>query len=98
MYQVYNKKILDVFLSMFHLNSSIHNHYTRQSGLLHPPLPKIELSKSNIDYRGVLIWNKIMSLEIRLDKSKSIFCEDLNNPSHCIVALLSDLLRPPGRD
>ena len=48
----------------------------RQTGLLHPPLPKIELSKSNIDYRGVLIWNKIMSLEIRLDKSKSIFCED----------------------
>ena len=77
MFQVYHRKTLDVFISMFKTNSDVHDHNTRQAKQFHLPQPKNDLRKTSLHYRGSIIWNKIMSLGIRVNVSKMVFCEDL---------------------
>ena len=77
MFEVYHHESLKVFVLMFKANSDVHNHSTRQAGHFHLPLPKKMIGKSNVSYRGALIWNKIMTCEIRTNFSKTIFCNDL---------------------
>ena len=77
MFEVYHHESLKVFVLMFKANSDVHNHSTRQAGHFHLPLPKKMIGKSNVSYRGALIWNTIMTCEIRTNFSKTIFCNDL---------------------
>ena len=76
MYQIYNQKTLDTFLLMFQVNSNVHGYSTRQSNHFHLPLPKNELRKSSLCYRGALIWNRILSSEVRTHFSEDLFCLD----------------------
>ena len=89
MYEVYHHEALNVFILMFKANADVHDHNTRQANHYHLPLPKKMIGKSNISYRGALIWNKIMSCKIRTNFSKAIFCGDMkkvliNNASQFI--------------
>ena len=64
---------LNIFIVMFKANADVHDYSTRQANHYHLPLPKKMIGKSNISYRGALIWNKIMSCKIRTNFSKAIF-------------------------
>ena len=87
MYQVFHCETLPIFISMFRINASVHGYSTRQANHFHLPKPKKELRKSSLCYRGAVIWNSIMSCEIRTHVSKPVFCNDLkkyivNNTLH----------------
>ena len=76
MFNVYKSTSLDIFMSMFVYNSSIHDHDTRQSSHFHAPLIKKELSKSNLRYRGAVIWNDIMKCKVNTNESDYVFRKD----------------------
>ena len=82
MFNVYKSTSLDIFMSMFVYNSSIHDHDTRQSSHFHAPLIKKELSKANVRYRGAVVWNYIMNCKVKTNESDYVFCKDL---SRCVV-------------
>ena len=91
MFNVYKSTSLDIFMSMFVYNSSIHDHDTRQSSHFHAPLIKKELSKSNVCYRGAVIWNDIMKCKVKTNESDYVFCNDLKKAvSRCVVKYCFD--------
>ena len=59
---------------MFKLNSSVHDHDTRQANHFHLPQANKNLVKTSRSYRGAIIWNKILSLGIHMDVSKLMQC------------------------
>ena len=69
MFHVCKGDVPEIFRAYFIFNSEIHNHLTRQCDYLHVPIVKSNLGKSNIRYRGVFIWNHIISKGIDLDIS-----------------------------
>ena len=77
MFKVYKSTSLDIFMSMFVYNSSIHAYDTRQSSHFHAPLIKKELSKSNVRYKGAAVWNDIMKCKVKTHESDHVFCKDL---------------------
>ena len=76
MYKVHHRKTLNVFISMFKVNSSVHGYDTRQASHYHLPLPTKGLSKTGLCYRGAIIWNKILSLGVRTKVSEAVFSKD----------------------
>ena len=76
MFNVYKLNILDTFTSMFAYNPSIHDHNTRQTDHFQIPMIKKELSKSNICYRGTVIWNDVMKCNVKTTESDYVFCRD----------------------
>ena len=76
MCNVLNLNTLDIFTSMFAYNSSIHAHDTRQSDHFHVPMIKKELRKSNIYYRGTVIWYDVMKCNVKTTESDYVFCRD----------------------
>ena len=77
MFNVYKSTSLDIFISMFVYNPSIHAHDTRQSSHFHAPLIKKELSNSNVRNRGAVVWNDIMKCNIKTSESDCVFCKEL---------------------
>ena len=77
MYQVYHHKTLNVFITMFNVNSNVHGYNTRQASHFHLPRAKKELTKSNLSYRGAIIWNHIMSQNVRTEVKPPVFSKDL---------------------
>ena len=61
---------------MFRLNSRVHNHNTRQANHFHLPQANKNLRKTSLSYRGAIIWNKILSLGIRINVSNAVFGKD----------------------
>ena len=65
---------------MFKANAGVHDYSTRQAKyFIYHYLKKKMIGKSNISYRGAVIWNKIMSFKIRTHFNKAIFCGDMKN-------------------
>ena len=81
MFNVYKSTSLDIIMSMFVYNTSIHAHDTHQSSHFHASLIKKELSKSNVRYRGAVVWNDIMKCKVKTNESDYVFCKDLNKSS-----------------
>ena len=79
MFRYYNGKIPDIFQNIFMMNSDIHDHYTRQSGSHHVPKVKNNLGKWSIRYRGVIVWNTILSLKINPETSEAVFAKTVKN-------------------
>ena len=79
MFRVCKGDVLDIFRTYFTFILEIHNHFTRQCDYLH--VPKSNLGKSNICYRGVIIWNHIISKGADLDISEAVFVKMVK----CIV-------------
>ena len=73
MFRVCKGDVPEIFRAYFRFNSEIHNYFTRQCDYLHVPIVKSNLGKSNIRYRGVIIWNYIISKGVDLDISEAIF-------------------------
>ena len=57
MFRYNSHKLPPIFDNMFSKNSDVHNYNTRQSSLLHVPLPKTNLTKMSVAYAGVIKWN-----------------------------------------
>ena len=81
MFRVCKGDVPEIFRTYFRFNSEIHNHFTRQCDNLHVPIVKSNLGKSNIRYRGVIIWNYIISKGVDLDLSEAVFAKMVK----CIV-------------
>ena len=62
---------------MFTRNTEIHSHETRQSDQFHLPLIRKEIGKTNIRYKGAIIWNDIMKSGISVNDSEYVFIKDL---------------------
>ena len=60
MYKVHHSMLPSNISELFILNKAIHNHFTRQSHLIHPPKVSSELGKNSFKYKASLLWNKIM--------------------------------------
>ena len=73
MFRVCKGDVPEIFRTYFRFNSEIHNHFTRQCDYLHVPIVKSNLGKWNIRYRGVIIWNYIISKGVDLDISEAVF-------------------------
>ena len=73
MFHVCKGDVPEIFRAYFRFNSEIHNYFTRQCDYLHVPTVKSNLGKSNIRYRGVIIWNYIISKGVHLDISEAVF-------------------------
>ena len=61
MYKLHHECRPHYFKTLFTENANIHTHNTRQFNLLHPPSCNLNLSKTFIKYRGVLIWNTVVN-------------------------------------
>ena len=73
MYKVYHKTLPAIFYDFFRYNYHIHDHYTRTASHLHVPSASSNLSKAGIRYKGVIIWNKILTVNINPDSSEQSF-------------------------
>ena len=82
MFRYHNGKIPDIFQNIFMMNSDIHDHYPRQSGSYDVPKVKNNLGKWSIHYRGVIVWNTILSLKINTETSEAVFAKTVKK---CIM-------------
>ena len=73
MYKVYHKTLPAIFDDFFRYNYHIHDHYTRTVSHLHVPSASSNSSKAGIRYKGVIIWNKILTVNINPDSSEQSF-------------------------
>jgi hypothetical protein len=64
MYRLSNNLLSNHFNSMFTLLNESHNYNTRQAGSLKIPVCKTSMSRRNIRYKGVVIWNKIYNISV----------------------------------
>ena len=53
-------RVFPMFISLFTGNSSIHDHFTRQSMHFHIPIPRLEIIRRSIYYQGPIIWNSLV--------------------------------------
>ena len=73
MYKVFHKTLPAIFDDFFKYNYHIHDHDTRTASHLHVPSASSNLSKAGIKYKGVIIWNKILTVNINPDSSEQSF-------------------------
>ena len=85
MYKVYHKTLPAIFYDFFRYNYHIHDHDTRISSHLHVPWASSDLSIAGIRYKGVMTWNKILTVNINPDSSEQSFKVMLKN---CIIQQL----------
>ena len=91
MFRYYNGMIPDIFQNTFMMNSDIHDYYTRHSGSYHVPQVKNNLRKWSIRYRGVIVWNTILSLKT----SEAVFaknCKEMHHESISFFMIVLHLL------
>ena len=75
MFRYYNGKIPDIFQNIFMMNPDIPDHYTRQSRSHRVPQMNNNLGKWSIRYRGVIVWNTILSLKIDPETYEAVFAK-----------------------
>ena len=72
MYGYYKTELPCVFNNMFRLNRTVHNYGTRQKDLYDILSYRLDIVKNSIRYRGVIVWNQIMSRNDNLPLNCSI--------------------------
>ena len=60
MYKFHHSLLPNTISGLFITNRDIHNHFTRQSHLLHPPKVSSVLGKQSFKYNASLLWNRTM--------------------------------------
>ena len=85
MYKVYHKTLPAIFDDSFRYNHHKHDHDNKTAIHLHVPSASSYLSKAGIRYQVVMIWNKILTVNINPDSSEQSFKVMLNN---CIIQQL----------
>ena len=75
MYKIYHKNLPAIFDGFFRYNYHIHDHDhdTRTASHLHVPSASSNVSIAGIRYKGVIIWNKILIVNINPDSSEQSF-------------------------
>ena len=73
MFRVCKGEVPSIFGIYFQANSEVHRHFTRQCNYFHLPVVKSKQAKTNIRYRGAVIWNRILSCGIDPDISEAVF-------------------------
>ena len=64
MHKVDTTDVINAFQCIFTTNRNIHSHETRQSDHLSIPLYHKNLGKTSIRYRGAVIWNNVLKVEL----------------------------------
>ena len=67
----------DMFSDFSIRNAEILDYSTRQRQHFHVPSERSNLRKSNIRYRGAIVWNLIMRLDINPDTSEAVFVKTI---------------------
>ena len=70
-------KVPQSFGSLFRKNNEFYNYETRSAHHLHLPSVKLDLSKTDIIYRGAIVWNLIAQTGINLEVSEAVFKKSL---------------------
>ena len=73
MFKIFKGTIIDTLQELFLKNTDIHSYATRQSSEYHVPRVHTELSKRNIRFHGVKVWNNLMKKGITKDCSEAVF-------------------------
>jgi len=71
-YAYFNKLLPTSFSNFFHLNKSIHSHYTRSSNNLHCIFSKTDFCARSIKVAGPKLWNSLPD-DIKNCPSKFVF-------------------------
>ena len=77
MYRVHYLQVPVHFREMFVRNQDIHSHNTRQTMHMHIPHVKTNLGKACIRYRGSVVWNHVLNLNVCIDVSEYVFSKTL---------------------
>ena len=82
MYKYHHELLPDVFHDYFQCVRNVHNHNTRQKFGLYASHMKTDLGQICIGYRGPVIWNKILGIQINPDTSEVSFKKALKQCIH----------------
>ena len=66
-----------MFSDFFIRNAEIHDYSTRQDQHSHVPSERSNLGKFSICYRGAIVWNLILKLDINPDTSEAVFIKTI---------------------
>ena len=77
MFRYCNNKLPVLFNSYFEYICDYHNYNTRSAEHFHTPQMKTDLAKTDIKYRGAIIWNGILNHGTHADTSELIFVKFL---------------------
>ena len=74
-----------IFYDFFWYNCHTHDHDTTTASHLHVPSASSNLSKAGVRYKGVIIWNKMLAVNINPDSSEQ-YVKVM--PKNCIIQQL----------
>ena len=73
MFRFCNANVPVLVHSYFQRNNEFHNYQTRTASHLHIPSMKTDLGQTSIRYRGALIWNGLVTINIDDNSSEAFF-------------------------
>ena len=73
MFRLNRGDVPDIFSNFFTCNTDVHGYSTRQQHHLHVPCERSKLRQFSIRYRGAIVWNSILKLDINPDTSEAVF-------------------------
>ena len=73
MFRFCNTNVPVLFHSYFQCNNEFHNYLTRTGSHLHIPSMETDLGQTSIRYRGALIWNGLVRMNIDHNSSEAVF-------------------------
>ena len=99
MFRLRRGEVPDMFSDFFIRNAEIHDYSTRQRQHFHVPSERSNLGKFSIRYRGTIVWNLILKLDINPDTSEAVFIKTIKkgitNGSLCFWYLISHRIVVP---
>ena len=72
MHRCCNGKVPEIFVSYFQQKCDVH-HYAKRTAHYHIPQVKTDSAKSDIRYRGTVVWNAILSGNTNTNVSEAVF-------------------------
>ena len=73
MFRFCNANVPVLFHSYFQRNNEFHNYQTRTASHLHIPSMKTDIGQTSIRYRGALIWNGLVTMNVDHNSSEAVF-------------------------
>ena len=72
MFRLNKGDVPDIFSNFFTCNTDVHGYSTRQQHHLHVPCARSKLRQFSIRYRGAIIRNSMLKLDINPDTSEAV--------------------------
>ena len=89
MYKYTHSLLPDIFSDFYTFNSTVHDHNTRQSNLLHVPVARTDMRARTVRFKGVSTLNYFSTV---VDKNVSIFIYKKKLKQHILAADMSLLV------